>query len=239
MSRRNIKRFNSRDFLEYLFQRLLFAYFFFFFSRFEKSLAVYRRILNRGEEEKRERETGVREKGKASREWKRVKTGGGGDGRRSIFQVHVSQPHLIYPLFPSLFLRPSLSLFAFIFPDSDPFLLPPLARPSFLPLLPSPPFLPSFSASSSVLLLHHRIHPPASPFSDTVPPFTTTTLANHSSFPTPFGYLHTPLTTGSGCSPCVESVSTDKATIDYVLRLFPIKILIFPIFPRDERKNAG
>lgn len=114
----------------------------------------------------------MREKGKASREWKRVKTGGGGDGRRSIFQVHVSQPHLIYPLFPSLFLRPSLSLFAFIFPDSDPFLLPPLARPSFLPLLPSPPFLPSFSASSSVLLLHHRIHP-ASPFSDS------TTLHNH------------------------------------------------------------
>lgn len=148
--------------------------FFFFFSRFEKSLAVYRRILNRGEEEKREREIGVREKGKASREWKRVKTKGGGDGRRSIFQVHVSQPHLIYPLFPSLFLRPSLSLFAFIFPDSDPFLLPPLARPSFLPPLPSPPSFPVFPrrlpSSSFTIVSIHLLHPSLTQYHPSQPP---------------------------------------------------------------------
>lgn len=149
------------------------------FSADTKHPSWYRRILNA----ERERERGEGERivrGEAS--------------SKSTFP----RPHLIPPLPRSLSSSlPSLSLFAFIFPDSDPFLLP-RSEPHPSPLRP----LSFTTASSSVLA--HLFRPPSSPPypSTCFPPFSLArhtppfsgTLANHSSYPTPFGYLHTPLT---------------------------------------------
>lgn len=103
-------------------------------------------------------------------------------------EKHLPSPRFSTPSnLPSFSLplsRPSLSLFAFIFPDSDPFLLPPLARPSFLPPPPPslpPPFLPvfprrlpsSFTTAVSIHLLHPSLthYHPSQPPSQTIRAF--------------------------------------------------------------------
>ena len=133
--------------------------------------------------------------------------------QRTIFQVHVfstlPNPLSFLPFAVLTFTLTLCFYLPWLWSFSTSSLFDPLSFPpcfSFIRIV----FRPRISS----VLLRHRIHPPAfTLLSGTVPPFSGT-LANHSSYPTPFGYLHTPLTGLRMFSmrTCVESASTDMVT---------------------------